>query len=125
MIWVIKFIAGFFIFVIFGAEADGSLIEAGWINGITTFFLGIGLALALFLVYRDKEQDYKRTAWNAGVTWYLILLLMDLVVLVGLIGLKLDLWFPLIITYFTVLVIPIIVGYLLAGNKIKSSLDKN
>ena len=125
MIWVIKFIAGFFVFVIFGAEADGSLIEIGWINGIIEFFLAIGLALALFLVYRDKGQDYKRTAWNAGITWYVILLLADLIVLVGLLGVKLDLWFPLIITYFTVLVIPVVVGYILSRNRIKGSLNKN
>lgn len=125
MIWVIKFIAGFFIFVIFGAEVDSSLIEIGWINGIIEFFLGIGLALALFLVYKDKEQDYKHTAWRAGITWYVILLVMDMLVLVGLFSIKLDLWFPLIITYFTVLVIPIVVGYLLDRNIIKSSLNKN
>ena len=63
MIWVIKFIAGVLIFAIFGAEVDGPPIVALWINGISAFLLGIGLALALFLVYRDKGQDYKRTAW--------------------------------------------------------------
>ena len=125
MIWVITFIAGFFIFFIFGAEIDGPPVEALWVNGIAAFFLGIGLALALFLVYKDKGQDYKHTAWRAGITWYVILLVMDMIVLVGLLGIKLDLWFPLIITYFTVLVIPIVVGYLLDRNIIKSSLNKN
>ena len=114
MIWAITFIAGFFIFVIFGTEADGSLINAMWINGIAAFFLGIGLTLALFLVYRDKEQNYKRTAWEAGIAWYSIILLMNLIVVVGLFGVKLEFWFPLILTDFMVLIIPIVVGYLLA-----------
>ena len=117
MIWVIKFIAGLFIFGIFGAEIDGPPIEALWINGISEFFLVIGLALALFLVYRDKGQNYKRTAWGAGIVWYAILLLMDLIVLVGLLGLELELWFPLILSDFGVLIIPIVVGYLLVGPK--------
>ena len=119
MIWVIKFIAGSFIFGIFGAEIDGPPIEALWINSISEFFLVIGLALALFLVYRDKEQDYKRTAWEAGIAWYVILLLMDLIVVVGLFGVKLMFWFPLILSDFMVLIIPIVVGYLLAGLKEK------
>jgi len=119
MIWVITFIAGSIIFGIFGAEVDGPPIEALWINGISAFFLGIGLALALFLVYRDKGQDYKRTAWEAGIAWYVILLLMNLIVVIGLLGVKLEFWFPLILSDSTVLIIPIIVGYLLAGRKNK------
>ena len=115
MIWVITFIAGAFIFIVFGAEAGGPLVETEWINGIRAFFLAIGLATALFLVYRAKGQDYKRTAWEAGITWYVIILLMNLIVLIGLIGLELELWFPLILIDFTVAIIPIVVGYLLAA----------
>ena len=118
MMWVITFIAGFFAFSIFDVETGGPLTLL-WTSGIKAFSLTIGLALALFLVYRDTGQDYKRTAWEAGITWYVMLLLMDLIVLVGLLSIKLELWFPLILTNFTVLVIPIVVGYLLAGPKNK------
>ena len=93
MIWVIKFIVGGAIFSTAGE--NGPSIGVWWINGITAFFVAIGLALALFLVYRDKGQNYKRTAWEAGIAWYVILLLMDLIVLVVLFGLELELWFPL------------------------------
>ncbi len=119
MIWGITFIAGGFVFVVFGAEAGGPLVETEWITGIQAFFLAIGLALALFLVYRGKEQDYKRTAWEAGITWYVIILLMDLIALIGLLGLELELWFPLILIDSSVAIIPIVVGYLLAGSKEK------
>ena len=118
MIWIITFIVGFVGFVIFDTEADG---PSGllWISAIKAFFLGIGLALALFLVYRDKEQNYKRTAWETGIAWYVIILLMDLIVLVGLFGLELEFWFPLIFTYSVVAIITIVVGYLLAWSKTK------
>ena len=116
MIWVIKFIVGGAIFSTAGE--NGPSIGVWWINGITAFFVAIGLALALFLVYRDKGQNYKRTAWEAGIAWYVILLLMDLIVLVVLFGLELELWFPLILLDFKVLIIPIVVGYLLAGPKV-------
>jgi len=117
MIWVIKFIAGGIGFSIFDIEADGHGLPIGllWINGIEAFFVAIGLALALFLVYRDKGQNYKRTAWEAGIAWYVILLLMDLIVLIALLGLELELWFPLILLQFKVLIIPIVVGHLLMG----------
>ncbi len=119
MIWVIKFIVGGFIFAIAGEEVLLNPYGLLWINGIETFFVAIGLALALFLVYRDKGQNYKRTAWEAGIAWYVILLLMDLIVLFGLLRLELELWFPSILLNFKVVIIPIVVGYLLAGPKIK------
>ena len=117
MIWVITFIANFFIFLIFGVEADSLPIDVMWNNSISAFFLGIGLALALFLVYRDKGQDYKRTAWKAGIVWYVIILLMNLIVVVGILGVKLVFWFPSILTDSPILIIPIVVGYLLARRK--------
>jgi len=117
MIWIITFIANFFIFLIFGVEADSLPIDVMWNNSISAFFLGIGLALALFLVYRDEGQDYKRTAWEAGIVWYVIILLMNLIVVVGLLGVKLEFWFPSILTDSSILIIPIVIGYLLARRK--------
>lgn len=114
MIWVITFIAGFFTFSFFDAEAGGSLVWT-WISSIKELSVVIGLVLALILLYRDKGQDYKRIAQRAGITWYLILLLMDLIVLVGLFDIELEFWFPLILTYSIVAIIPVVVGYLLAG----------
>ena len=117
MIWVVKFVVGGIVFSIAGEDVP--LIGILWINSIQEFFVVIGLALALFLVYRDKAQDYKRTAWQAGIAWYAILLLMNLIVVVGLFGVKLEFWFPSILSDSTILIIPIVVGYLLAGLKEK------
>lgn len=121
MIWLITFIAGFFIFAIFDAEIDGSVVEGMWVNGISTFFLGIGLALALFIVYKDKGQDYIRTGWRAGISWYVIILLMNLIVVVGLLGVKLELWLPLILSDSSILIIPVVVGHILAKAKIQNT----
>ncbi len=135
MMWAITFTSGYFSFVIFGTEEHDPLTEdhnsadeehdqsteehdtstdVWWINGINAFFLGIGLALALFLVYRDRNQDYRRTGWEAGLAWYVIILLMDLIVLIGLLGLEPELWFPEILIDSIVVIIPIVVGHLLA-----------
>ena len=122
MIWVITFMAGAFIFLIFNTgEGEPSIGVLVWANGLKEFSLGIGLASALFLLYRDKGQDYKRTAWEAGIAWYVIILLMNLIVLIGLIDLELELWFPLILIDSSVAIIPIVVGYLLARPKEKVS----
>ena len=122
MIWAITFIAGALVFLIFNT-GEGEPSTEIWVcaNGLKEFAVGIGLALALFLLFRDKGQNYKRTALEAGIAWYVILLLMDLIVLVVLAGIKIDFWFPSIFTYFTVEIVPIVVGYLLAKSKTNSS----
>ncbi len=48
---------------------------------------------------------------------------MDLIALIGLLGLELELWFPLILIDSSVAIIPIVVGYLLAGSKEKVEFD--
>lgn len=122
MMWLITFIAGAFVFLIFNTgEGEPSMKILIWANALKEFSLGIGLALALFLLYKNKGQDYKRIAWEAGITWYLIIWLMDLLVLVGVLGIELEFWFPSIFTYFTVAIITIVVGYLLAGFRTISS----
>ena len=117
MIWVVTFVVGGIVFSIAGEDVP--LIGILWINSIQEFFVVIGLALALFLVYRDKAQNYIRTAWEAGLAWYVILLLMDLIVLIGFFGLELGFWFPSVLLQLKVLIIPVVVGYLLAGPKTK------
>lgn len=112
MIWAIAFTSGFFIFVIFGVEVHDTDTLL-WISGIKEFFVTAGLALGLFLLYKEKRQDYKKIALKTGVTWYAILLLMDLIVLVWLFGLGIALWYPSILTYSLVMIIPVLVGHLL------------
>ena len=120
MIWLIGFIVGGVGFVVFDIHEE-ALSDVLLIGAIKTLFLGIGWALALFLVFRDKGQNYKRTAWEAGIAWYAIILLLDLIVLVGLLGLEFETWLPSIFTYSMVAIVTIVVGYLLARSKAKSS----
>lgn len=116
MIWIIAFMSGFFIFVIFGVEAHDADTFL-WISSIKEFFVTVGLALGLFLLFKEKELDHKKTALKAGLTWYLILLLMDLIVLIGLMGLDIALWYPSILVYSVVMIIPIVVGHILSSLK--------
>ena len=122
MIWVIIFLVGAVGFLIFDTQGD-SLSGVLLVGAIKSLFLGVALSLALYLLYKDKNQNFKHTAWEAGIVWYVTILSMDLIVLIGLFGLELELWFSSIFTYSIVAIVPIVVGYLLAGFKEKFESD--
>lgn len=113
MIWAIKFIVG----GIFFAIGPPSILL---VASVELFFVTITLVIALLLVQRDNALNDKRTAWETGITWYVILVLMDLITLVGFLGLPIQLLYPSIFSYFHVAIIPIIFGFLLVGPKIKA-----
>lgn len=109
MIWGFRFFAG-------GIGFGVPSFTFTQILGLEVFAATIGLALALFLVFRDEGLDYKRTGMEAGIAWYVIFLVMDLI-LVSFFSTTLDLWYPEIFFHFKLVIIPIVVGYLLAGPK--------
>ena len=67
MIWALKFTADF---IAFAGPRIGFTLNTFQNLGLQVFSATIGLALALFLVFRDNGQDYKRTGLEAGIAWY-------------------------------------------------------
>ena len=113
MIYLFRFFAG-------GIAFAASLTVAQ-VLGLELFAATIGLALALFLIFRDNGQDYQRTGLEAGITWYVILVVLELILITVFNDLifNFELWYPSILFHFKVFIIPILVGYLLAESKSK------
>ncbi|MFV2014800.1 MAG: hypothetical protein ACC656_05200 [Candidatus Heimdallarchaeota archaeon] len=114
MIWGLRLIAGGIGF------APGATFSLTQILGFETFSVTIGLSLGLLLIFRKNGENYIRKGWEAGITWYIILLFMDLILTAIFVSSGLDLWYPFILFNFKVFLIPIVVGYLLTGSKSKS-----
>lgn len=114
--------------ILFLRIMSGGITFAGGFNdrqilGFESIALSIGLALGLFLLFRDNGQDYKRTGLEAGITWYVFLMLLNTVFSFAFsdrIDQALNLWYPAVLLNFQLLIIPIVVGYLFAESKSKA-----
>ena len=108
MIYGFRFLAGGIGFSIPSISTDVLLLLS-----LEFFAASFGLALALFLVFRDNGQDYKRIGMEAGIAWYLIFVVIDLIISFSFSDSPLDLWIPGAFFQFRLVIIPIAVGYLL------------
>ena len=105
MILVLRIISGGFFF----AVETGFFVPTSFIIAVETFFTTIGLVIALLQVFKEKGQDYKRIGLEAGITWYLILVLLDLIFTLAFQAPIIS-WYRSIFSNFHVLIIPILIG---------------
>lgn len=110
MIWVLRIVSGGITFTIGNPPFTGFLISS-----IELFFITFGLVISISQVFDEKGQDYKRTGLEAGIIWYLILVLLELIFSVTLFKGSISSWYPSIFKYFYVLIIPILIGRMLTN----------
>jgi len=110
LIWVIPFIVTLFVW---DFEANISNVSLIWFNAILAFAWAVGFAIAVFIYFKSKIKDPRKEGLVAGISWYIILLIMDLVVLVGAFGMDLAGYFTMLVTYLGTLILPGVIGEIL------------
>lgn len=110
LIWVIPFFVSIFIW---DPVAQAPSIAMSWFNAFMALSWSIGIVIALSIYFKGDHKDYAKAGITAGITWYLSLLILDLIILVGLLGMPLEDWYPMILTYLNTAIITITVGYIL------------
>jgi hypothetical protein len=103
LIWAVPFISSFFIWDV---ENNMPSVSMPWFNSIMAFTWAVGFAIALYLYFKDKESD----GWEAGIIWYIELIVLDLLILVWAFGMSAADYYPMLIMYLNTLVIAGVVG---------------
>ncbi|MBT3297415.1 hypothetical protein HN385_00665 [archaeon] len=109
IIWVIPFVTSFFVWDV---AANEPTISIAWFNSLMVFTWSIGFAIAAFLYFKDIKVNKFSEGWKTGLIWYIELLLLDLLFLVGLFGMSLGDYYPMLLTYLNVIVISSAIGYI-------------
>lgn len=114
IIWVIPFVVSV---VVWDLETNQPKVTIAWFYALMAFTGAIGFAIAACLYFRKVKGDPVKEAVMVGIIWYIELLLLDLIVLVGFFGMTMTDYYHLTITYLNPLVLSILVGYIIKYNK--------
>jgi hypothetical protein len=109
VVWVIPFLASFFVWDV---KTNAPSVSAAWFYALMGVTGAIGFAIAAYYQFKDVRKDTVKEGWMTGIIWYVELILLDLIFLVGLFGMALPDYFHLLLTYLTPLILCVAVGYI-------------
>lgn len=113
IIWAIPFIASLFVW---DMKANTASIGMDWFNALMAFTWAVGFAIAVCFYFRNlRKKDAVAEGWITGITWYVELLVLDLIVLVWLFGMTMPDFYPMVITYLNAVAISAAIGYAMRG----------
>ena len=108
VIWAIPFITSFFIWDV---EANGPSVSWAWFSAIMAFTWSIGFGIAAYNYFRKvSKKEAVKEGWTTGITWFLELVILDFLVLVGLLGMAMADLYPIAVTYLGTMVTSIVIG---------------
>ena len=109
VVWVIPFLSSFFVWDV---KLNGPSIDLAWFYALMSFSGAIGFVIAAYFQFKNIKSNSIRLGWITGIIWYIELLLLDLIFLVGLFGMGLSSYSHLLLTYLTPLILSVGIGYL-------------
>lgn len=111
-IWFIPFI----ISVGLWDPATGApTIDIGWFNTIMALSWAIAFSIAACSYFtKVHTNDYKKEAYIAALTWFLVLTVADFIVLVNVFGMPIDEYKSIALFYLNTVILTIMVGHILA-----------
>ncbi|MFH1802439.1 MAG: hypothetical protein ABH864_03230 [archaeon] len=108
LIWIIPFLTAF---LFWDLETNQPTVDMMVFNSIMAFVWAIGLAIALPIMFKKSKNPVK-DGWTAGISWYVILLALDIIFLVWLFGTPFSEWAYMFLTYLNTAILTIVVGYI-------------
>jgi len=112
IIWAIPFVTSFFVWDV---EAGIPTVGVPWFNALMAFTWAVGFAIAACVYFRKVKKDTVREGWTTGIIWYIELLVLDLIVLVGFFHMAIIGYYPLLLTYLNAVAISSAIGYIKRG----------
>lgn len=108
IIWALPFFSSFFVW---DMTTNAPKVSMEWFNALMAFTWAIGFGIAACIYFKAVKKDSVREGWTAGIIWYIELLVLDLIFLVGLFKMQIADYFPMLLTYLNSVIISAAIGY--------------
>jgi hypothetical protein len=109
IVWVVPFIASFFVWDV---KANAPSISSAWFYALMSVTGAIAFVIAAYHKFKDVHKNVVKEAWMTGIIWYIELITLDLIFLVGLFGMTLASYSHLLLSYVTPLILCVSIGYI-------------
>lgn len=112
VIWLVPFVVSFFVWDV---EAGGPSIPQDWFSGLMMVSLAIGFGIAAHYWFREfkGKKDIVAFAWLTGFVWFVELILLDTIFLVGVFGNSTSVLGPISLAYLGVWILTGTMGHVL------------
>lgn len=109
IVWAIPFFASFFVW---NTSTNAPSVSAPWFYALMSATGAVGLAIALYYQFKGIHKNTVKEGLITGLIWYVELISLDLIFLVGLFGMAITDYYHLLLTYLTPFIICIAIGYI-------------
>jgi hypothetical protein len=109
IVWLIPFLSSFFVWDV---KANAPSIDVAWFYALMSVTGAIGFSIAAYYQFKDRTKGTVKEGWTTGIIWYLELITLDLIFLVGLFGMALTDYYHLLLTYASPLIFCVAIGYI-------------
>lgn len=109
MIWIIPFVVSFFIWDV---EANAPSVSGEIFSAIMFLALSIGFAIAAYKTFGKQKKVGPKEGLRVGLIWFIELLILDLIVLVGVFGMAMADYYIMFLSYLSIAVLATAVGYI-------------
>ena len=109
IVWGVPFLASFFVWDV---KTNAPSLSAAWFYAVMGVTGAIGFVIAAYYQFKDVKKDTVKEGWMTGITWYIELVLLDLIVLVMLMGMTLPDYYHLLLSYINPLILAVAIGYI-------------
>jgi len=108
IVWAIPFFASFFVW---DTKINAPSISLAWFYALMSATGAIALLIAGYYQFKDVKKDTVKFGWTTAAIWYVELLLLDLIFLVGLFKMSFADYSHLFLSYLTPAILCILIGY--------------
>ncbi|MCW8965536.1 MAG: hypothetical protein OQK82_02445 [Candidatus Pacearchaeota archaeon] len=114
--FLIWFIPALVAILVWDMETNLPIMGMTWFNSTMAVVWSLNFALVAFFYFKAINKNYIKEGLIAGISWYIICVLLDLIILVGIFKTDMSTWYPGLLSYLNNFFIATGIGFILNKN---------